>query len=106
MLDEVNGGNGHGIKETSNPDFLIEGKVFDCYAPTQDTNVDNVLRNIRTKSKEQADRIVLNLDNFAVEKISEITEGILRKANPNGDLKSLKELIIVNDGKITRVFGG
>ncbi|MFE0558482.1 WXG100 family type VII secretion target [Paenibacillus sp. NPDC058910] len=106
MLDEVNGGNGHGIKETSNPDFLIEGKVFDCYAPTQDTNVDNVLRNIRTKTKAQADRIVLNLDNFAVEKISEITEGILRKANPNGDLKSLKELIIVNDGKITRVFGG
>ncbi|WP_353049612.1 hypothetical protein [Paenibacillus sp. ISL-20] len=61
---------------------------------------------MRTKTKAQADRIVLNLDNFAVEKISEITEGILRKANSNGDLKSLKELIIVNDGKITRVFGG
>lgn len=99
MLDEVNGGNGHGIKVTSNPDFLIEGKVFDCYAPTHDTNVDNVLRNIRTKTKAQADRIVLNLDNFAVEKISEITEGILRKANSNGDLKSLKELIVVNDEK-------
>ncbi|MEC2077044.1 hypothetical protein [Metabacillus fastidiosus] len=52
MLDEVNGGNGYGIKETSNPGFLIEGEVFDCYAPTIDTNVNNVLRNIRTKTKE------------------------------------------------------
>ncbi|MEK5440051.1 MULTISPECIES: CdiA C-terminal domain-containing protein [Paenibacillus] len=106
MLDEVNGGNGRGIKESSNPDFLIEGEVFDCYAPTIDTNVDNILRNIRTKTKSQAERIVLNLDGFTSEKITEITEGVLRKANPNGDLKNLQELLIVVDGKITRIFGG
>lgn len=106
MLDEVNGGNGRGIKNTSNPDFLIEGEVFDCYAPTIDTNVDNILRNIRTKTKTQAERIVLNLDGFTPEKITEVTEGILRKANPNGDLKNLQELLIVVDGKITRIFGG
>ncbi|MEB2280718.1 hypothetical protein LAV73_11990 [Lysinibacillus xylanilyticus] len=105
MLNEVNGGNGHGIKATSNPDFLIEGKVFDCYAPTPNTKTDNVLRTITTKTKTQAERIVLNVDNFPPEKILEITEGIQRKANPNGDLKNLKELLIVNDGKITRVFG-
>lgn len=106
MLDEVNGGNGRGIKKSSNPDFLIEGEVFDCYAPTIDTNVDNILRNIRTKTKTQAERIVINLDGFTSEKITEITEGILRKANPNGDLKNLQELLIVVDGKITRIFGG
>ncbi|AIQ60714.1 hypothetical protein PBOR_30110 [Paenibacillus borealis] len=106
MLDEVNGGNGRGIKETSNPDFLIEGKVFDCYAPTIDANVDNILRNIRTKTKSQAERIVLNLDGFTSAKITEITEGVLRKANPNGDLKNLQEILIVVDGKITRIFGG
>jgi hypothetical protein len=105
MLNEVNGGNGHGIKATSNPDFLIEGKVFDCYAPTPNTKTDNVLRTITSKTKTQAERIVLNVDNFPPEKILEITEGIQRKANPNGDLKNLKELLIVNDGKITRVFG-
>lgn len=106
MLDEVNGGNGHGIKETSNPDFRIEGEIFDCYAPSIDTNVDNIFRNIRTKTKTQAERIVLNLDGFTPEKITEVTEGILRKANPNGDLKNLQELLIVVDGQITRVFGG
>ncbi|MEK3911143.1 hypothetical protein [Paenibacillus sp. FSL H7-0331] len=51
-----------------------------------------MIRNIRTKTKTQAERIVLNLDNFAPEKVTEIVEGILRKANPNGDLKNLKEL--------------
>lgn len=106
MLDEVNGGNGYGIKQSSNPDFLIEGKVFDCYAPTIDTNVDNVLRNIAKKTKTQAERIVLNLDQFPSEKVTEIIQGILRKANPNGDLKNLNELFIVKDGEIIRVFGG
>ncbi|WP_244908276.1 hypothetical protein [Paenibacillus campinasensis] len=93
MLDEVNGGNGRGIKKSSNPDFLIEGEVFDCYAPTIDTNVDNILRNIRTKTKTQAERIVINLDGFTSEKITEITEGILRKANPNGDFKEFTRII-------------
>lgn len=106
MLDELNGGNGRGIKKSSNPDFIIEDKVFDCYAPTIDTNVDNIVRNIRTKTRTQAERIVLNLDGFTSEKITKITEGILRKANPSGDLKNLQELLIVVDGKITRIFGG
>nr|WP_243896244.1 hypothetical protein [Paenibacillus sp. F411] len=104
MLDEVNGGNGYGIKETSNPDFLIEGKVYDCYAPTTDANVDNILRNIRTKTKTQVENIVLNLDNFTEERINEITEGIARKSD--GDLKNLQELLIVVDGRITHVVGG
>nr|WP_195724438.1 hypothetical protein [Paenibacillus monticola] len=106
ISDEVNGGNKYGIKETSNPDFLIEGKVFDCYSPTIDTNVDNIIRNIRTKTKTQAEKIVLNLDDFTPEKVTEIVKGILRKANANGDLKNLTELFIVKDGKIIRVFGG
>ncbi|WP_339310603.1 hypothetical protein [Paenibacillus sp. FSL M7-0896] len=106
ILDEVNGGNGYGVKESSNPDYLIEGEVFDCYAPTMDTNVDNILRNIRTKTKSQAERIVLNLDGFTSEKITEITGKIIRKANPNGDLKNLQELLIIVDGKITRIYGG
>ncbi|WCF07261.1 hypothetical protein NDS46_23465 [Paenibacillus thiaminolyticus] len=80
--------------------------MFDCYAPTEDTKVDNILRNITKKTKTQAERIVLNLDQFSPEKVTEITQGILRKTNPNGDLKNLKELFIVNDGNIIQVFGG
>ncbi|MEK3752375.1 hypothetical protein NYE25_29755 [Paenibacillus sp. FSL E2-8871] len=48
----------------------------------------------------------MNIDNFPNEKVTEIIEAILRKATPNGDLKRLEELIVVKDGKITRVFGG
>lgn len=106
MLDEIDGGNGYGIKEGSNPDFLIEGKVFNCYAPKPDGKVQSIIKEIAGKTKNQSGRIILNLDNFPGEKIAEITGTILRKANPNGDLKRLEELISVKDGTITKVFGG
>ena len=106
MLDEIDGGNGYGKKEGSNPDFLVEGNVFDCYAPKPDGKVQSIVKEIAGKTKKQSGRIVLNLDNFPDEKAAEITETILRKANPNGDLKRLEELILVKDRKITRVFGG
>ncbi|OMF19782.1 hypothetical protein BK132_35300 [Paenibacillus sp. FSL H8-0259] len=106
MLDEIDGGNGHGIVEGSNPDFLIEGNVFDCYAPKPDGKIQSIIKEIAGKTKKQSGRIVLNLDNFPNEKVTEIIETILRKANPDGDLKRLEELILVKNGKITRVFGG
>ncbi|WP_281384478.1 hypothetical protein [Listeria immobilis] len=39
MLDEVSGGNGYGKKPNSNPDFLIDDMVFDCYSPKGDTSI-------------------------------------------------------------------
>lgn len=106
MLDEIDGGNGFGVLPNKNPDFLIENKVFDCYAPKSNANVRNIINEIKSKTKEQAQRIVLNLDEFSDEKVDEIIQTVLRKATPNGDLKNLKELIIVRDGKIMRVYGG
>lgn len=106
MLDEIDGGNGFGVTPNKNPDFLIENKVFDCYAPKPNANVRNIINEIKNKTKEQAQRIILNLDGFSTEKVDEIIETIIRKANPNGDLKNLSELIIVKDEKIIRVYGG
>ncbi|MDQ0227327.1 CdiA C-terminal domain-containing protein [Metabacillus niabensis] len=106
MLDEIDGGNGYGKQDGSNPDFLIEGNVFDCYSPKPDGKVQSIIKEIAGKTKKQTGRIVLCLDNFPDEKVAEVTETILRKATPNGDLKRLEELILVKDGKITRVFGG
>lgn len=71
-----------------------------------DLTADNILSNIRSKPKTQTERIVLNLDDFTPEKSSEVIDGILSKANPNGDLKNLKELLIVKEDKIIRIFGG
>lgn len=47
VLDEIDGGNGHGIADGSNPDFLIEGNVFDCYGARLDGKVQSIKSNSR-----------------------------------------------------------
>ena len=106
MLDEVLGGNGHGVKKTSNPDFLIEKNVFDYYSPDDNTPIEKVCSYIKNKTKTQATRIVLNLDDYPVNKISELQETILKQttSTTNQHLRYLEELFVVRDGQITRIF--
>ncbi|NPC93924.1 hypothetical protein HOO54_17310 [Bacillus sp. WMMC1349] len=94
-------GNGYGLSDTSNPDYLIEGEPFDCYAPESD-NPKTVINEISKKSKKQAERITLNVNNYKGD-IGELKHMILRKTN--GDLRRLKELLVIKDGQITRWFG-
>ncbi len=103
LKENPNGGNGFGIKPDSNPDFMIQGKVFDCYAPQGEFSK-NKTKEIQGKTKKQATRIILNLDDFNPSKVDMLKQEILRKANPNGDLKYLQELLVVKDGEITRWF--
>ena len=63
--------NGYNVEQnptvpgSKNPDYLIEGKIFDCYAPQDGTNVRNIASNIAEKvDSGQADRIILNLDDW------------------------------------------
>ena len=102
MLPEVDGGNSYGIKSTSNPDYLIEGKAFDCYSPEPGTDFDSITRTLRKKSVTQAERLVLNLDGYPIEKVDGLMETLLRRTN--GDLKHIDELFIVRDNVITRIF--
>jgi hypothetical protein len=102
MLEEVPGGNGYGIKPNSNPDFLIEDKVFDCYAPKVDTNTKGIVKEIYNKTKKQTPNIVVNLDDYAGN-IPELTDSLLAKID--GDLKYLQELYFVKDGEIIHIFG-
>ncbi|NUU77373.1 WXG100 family type VII secretion target [Paenibacillus xylanilyticus] len=104
MLDEIDGGNGYGIKEGSNPDFLIEGKVFDHYAPINTKSANGIAEEIKRKTKDQADRVILNLDGFTDARVAEVSQKILGKTNPNGDLRRLQELFIIRDGKIDLLF--
>lgn len=62
MLDEIDGGNGYGKIEGSNPDFLVEGNVFNCYAPKPDGKVQSIIKEIAGKTKKQSGRIVLVKD--------------------------------------------
>ena len=103
MLDEVVGGNGYGLKPDKNPDFLIEGKVFDCYTPNKTTKADTIIRKIQQKTNEQAPNITLNLELYEGD-MDELIDMIKRKAVPEGDLKHLEELWTIKNNEIFYVF--
>lgn len=105
MLKEVDGGNGYGITEGSNPDYLIDGKTFDCYTPKKDTLPKKICSKIREKTTSQSNRIVLNLKNVPENNINVIKEYLLERTNDTRDLKRLHELIaILPDGSIETWF--
>lgn len=103
MLEEIDGGNGYGIAEGSNPDFLIEGEVFDCYTPLENTPFKNIKNTLGKKLKTQAEKMVLNLDEYPIEAIDDLKSFLLSQTE-NGDLKRLQELIVIRDGKIITWF--
>lgn len=95
MLPEVKGGNGYGKKTTSNPDFLIDGEAFDCYSP-DGSNIRNIWSTVEEKTNRQAERIILNLDDFKGS-VSELHDQFRL-----WDITDLKELFIIKDGTIER----
>jgi hypothetical protein len=50
-------------KPASNPDYLLEGRVFDCYSPSPVKKVRGVWSEVWTKvvARRQAQRVVLNM---------------------------------------------
>ncbi|MMZ66461.1 hypothetical protein D1872_289600 [compost metagenome] len=95
MLPNKKGGNGKGIKTTSNPDFSINGNIFDCYSP-ETPKVRNIWKTVVVKTEEQASRIVLNLDKYKGS-MDELYEQFM-----DYEIPTLEELIIIKDGQITR----
>ncbi|TVT53284.1 hypothetical protein FNH05_12025 [Amycolatopsis rhizosphaerae] len=49
-----------GVNGTSDPDYNMEGKLWDCYAPSSDKR-DNVRSELRDKAKKQSGSIVINM---------------------------------------------
>ncbi|MGG4147296.1 hypothetical protein ABEW34_29690, partial [Paenibacillus algorifonticola] len=101
MLDEFDDGNGYGLDPKKSPDFIIEGQVFDCYSPNS-TNLSNILRMLRDKTTDQARRIVLNLNDYPVDKRSELIGFLLSQTQK--DLKHLDELLIIEGRQVTRAY--
>lgn len=83
---------------------IIENKVFDCYSPGAETKTQTIINEIRSKTKDQAPNIVLNLEDYEGS-VDELIELIKRKATPEGDLKRLEELRIIKDGEIIDILG-
>lgn len=97
MLPNKKGGNGYGIKETSNPDVLIEKEVFDCYSPDT-SNARNIRSTILSTTEKQAGNVILNLDDCPVN-IDDILKAIETEPIP-----TLDKLMYIKDGEITQVL--
>ena len=91
------------VQKVKKPDFEIEGKVFDNFAPSTSSarNIATVLSEKILDPKtglKQADRFVLNLNDSAV------TLEQMEKQLKNFPVKDLKELIIIKNGKVIPFF--
>ena len=77
------------------PDFKIEGRIFDNYAPTSD-RARNIWKNLLNEkiAAGGVDRIILNLDGSVVDLDK------LRKQFHDWPMPGLKELIVIKDGKV------
>lgn len=90
MLKEIPGGNGYGKTQNKNPDYLIESKVFDNFAPDK-SSIMKIVDTIRSKVKVQSERVVLNLND-----VSTSPESIVDYLEKH-PLPALKELIIIKN---------
>jgi hypothetical protein len=89
LPDSGSAGNGYGVKKGSNPDFKIGDNAFDCYSP-RTANASKIRNKISDKVKNQADRIVLNMEGTDLS-LKDISNIIKRKPVSN-----LKELIVID----------
>jgi hypothetical protein len=82
------------------PDYLLEGRVFDCYSPV---NPDKAVRGIWTQAKIKVDdgqtqRVVVNLDDWRGDMSA------LRKQFADWPIPGLKEVkAITRDGDIVQI---
>ncbi|RKZ53532.1 MAG: hypothetical protein DRR16_25735 [Candidatus Parabeggiatoa sp. nov. 3] len=84
------------VREGAQPDYRINGEIFDNYAPNYQAEVEQIRNQISRKVKrKQTYKVVLNLDDSAVP-ISDIkTMFTIRKPVPN-----LQQLIIIKKGQL------
>lgn len=81
-----------------NPDYMIEGRYFDCYAPSGD-KVNKIRDHISKKVKTgQADSIVLNMDD------TKVSPAQLRAYMETHQIPNLKDVKIVQNGQAIDFF--
>jgi hypothetical protein len=87
------------VPGSRNPDYKINGKIFDCYSPSGG-NARNIASEIQGKiDKDQADRIVLNLSDSSVD-VAKMNAQLHDWPNPG-----LKEVIAIDkDGNLLHLY--
>ncbi|MFC6019286.1 hypothetical protein ACFP2T_24155 [Plantactinospora solaniradicis] len=84
---------------SKDPDYLIEGHVFDCYSPTPTRAVRGIWTQVSKKvTDSQTQRVVLNLHDWR----GDLTE--LQRQFDNWPVTGLKELVAVTrSGSIVQI---
>jgi hypothetical protein len=87
------------VPGSRNPDYRINGKIFDCYSPSGGS-ARNIASEIQGKiDKDQADRIVLNLSDSSVD-VAKMNAQLHDWPNPG-----LKEVIAIDkDGNLLHLY--
>ncbi|MFI1201659.1 putative T7SS-secreted protein [Streptomyces sp. NPDC020883] len=87
------------VPGSKNPDYKINGKVFDCYSPSSGS-ARNIAGEIQGKiDKEQTERVVLNLTDSPVD-VSKMNAQLHDWPNPG-----LKEVIAIDkDGNVLHLY--
>jgi uncharacterized protein YukE len=81
-----------------NPDYKVEGEYFDCYAPGSN-NLDQIRKGMKRKVEEdQANRIVLNLDDCP--RSPDELAALLRRR----PIENLEQILVVKDGQVVPFF--
>jgi len=82
-----------------NPDYRIEGSIFDNYAPGPGTDVRNIFRVAERKvRKGQTRRVSINLDD------SDVTPDQIVDQFSRWPIHDLEEVIAVKGGRIYQIF--
>ena len=81
------------------PDYRINGEYYDCYAPSS-PSARNIATNLKNQkvNREQADRIILNLDDTSV------TIEAMKRQLADWPIPGLKKLIAIKNGNISTLF--
>ncbi|MEI2394660.1 hypothetical protein [Paenibacillus phytohabitans] len=90
-----------GIDLNRDPDFRIEGKIFDCYAPTENKSVRGIWSEVQEKVviKQQTKNVVINLKNWS----GDVT-GLLEQFK-QWEITGLEEVLaITKNGDVKSIF--
>jgi hypothetical protein len=89
-------------RPTSRPDFLVEGRVFDCYSPSRNKGVRGIWSEVESKIRdEQTQRVVVNLQDWR----GSLPD--LRRQFQDWPIEHLKEVkVITPDGDIVQLTPG
>lgn len=87
-------------RPTSRPDYLIEGRVFDCYAPQATTSVRNVWTEVQKKvTRLQTQRVVVNLEDWRGDM------SVLQKQFADWPIENVREVkLVMSDRSVVQLI--